>query len=408
VTAALDAADAGHLVQQSLASPDIVASLHRALSVDVLAVGKAAGPMLEAFTATSPVPTRHTLSIGIHDAGHPLPDERSVAAANQALHMAAATTERDLLVVLLSGGASALMALPSDGLELADKQATVRRLLEAGADITEVNTVRKHLSRIKGGRLAAASAGPVLTLAVSDVVGDNLSVIGSGPTVADPSTWNDALAVLDRRGGRRTFPAAAVAVLERGDRGELAETPKPGDTRLARSRAIVIGGRKEALAGARHAARALGFHVHVLTEPVVGEARDAARAYAEAIRQLRPSLRRPACVLSAGETTVTVRGRGRGGRNQEFALALVKPMAAMSPHVAAASVGTDGVDGPTDAAGALVDHTTLARSASAGVDADISLDNNDSYPFFLALNDLIQPGPTDTNVGDLQVFLIDE
>jgi glycerate 2-kinase len=146
----------------------------------------------------------------------------------------------------------------------------------------------------------------------------------------------------------------------------------------------------------------------VLTEPVVGEARDAARAYAEAIRQLRPSLRRPACVLSGGETTVTVRGRGRGGRNQEFALALVKPMAAMSPYVAAASVGTDGVDGPTDAAGALVDHTTLARSASAGVDADISLDNNDSYPFFLALNDLIQPGPTDTNVGDLQVFLIDE
>jgi glycerate 2-kinase len=408
VTAALDAADAGRLVQQSLASPEFVASLHRALFVDVLAVGKAAAPMLASFMATSPVPTRHTLAIGVQHAGHPLADERSVTAARRALQLAAGVTERDLLVVLLSGGASALMALPAEGLELADKQTTVRLLLEAGADITELNTVRKHLSRIKGGRLAAAAAGQMLTLAVSDVVGDDLSVIGSGPTVADRSTWDEALAVIDRRGGRRVFPAAAIAVLERGQRGELPETPKPGDRGLARSRAVVIGGSRDAVAGARHAARQLGFHVHVLAEPVVGEARDAAQAYAETIARLRRSVTTPACVLSAGETTVTVRGRGRGGRNQEFALALVRAMAAMSPHVAAASVGSDGVDGPTDAAGAFVDRTTLARAGSAGLDPDISLHNNDSYSFFLALNDLIRPGPTDTNVGDLQVFLIDE
>lgn len=408
MAAAIDSADAGRLVQRALSNPQAVAALNSALSVDVLAVGKAATPMLGAFVTTSPVPVRATIAVGVNDAGHPLPDDRSVLAARRALRLASDVTDHELMVVLLSGGASALMALPVEDLALADKQRTVRLLLEAGADITELNTVRKHLSGIKGGRLAAACAGSVLTLAVSDVVGDDLSVIGSGPTVADPSTWQQALDVIDRRGGRDGYPRAVVAILERGVQRVLPETPKPGHPRLSRSRAMAIGGRADALGGARIAAQTLGYRVHVLADPVVGDAREAARAHAEAIARLLPLLPRPACVLSAGETTVNVVGRGRGGRNQEFALAMVRPMAALGTPAAAASVGTDGVDGPTDAAGAFVDDTTLTRAGAAGLDPDAHLDDNNSYAFFLALNDLIRPGPTDTNVGDLQVVLIEE
>ncbi|MGH9345970.1 MAG: DUF4147 domain-containing protein, partial [Vicinamibacterales bacterium] len=281
--AAIEAADAGRLVQHSLASPEIVAQLHRALAVDVLAVGKAAASMAASFSATAPVPTRTTTTVGAGDAGHPLPDERSVAAATNALDLAAGVGADELLVVLLSGGASALLALPAEDLTLGDKQRTVRTLLEAAADIAELNTVRKHLSRIKGGRLAAACAGSVLTLAVSDVVGDDLSVIGSGPTVPDPSTWRMALDVIERRGGRHAYPPSAVAVLEHGLAGKRADTPKPGDARLSRSRALVIGGRREAIAGARRAARSFGYHVHVLTDPIVGDAREAARTHAATI-----------------------------------------------------------------------------------------------------------------------------
>ena len=406
--AAIEAADAGRLVQQSLSSPDIVALLHGALAVDVVAIGKAAAPMAAAFSATAPVPIRTTMTVGIRDAGHPVPDDRSVAAARNALDIAAAASGPDLLVVLLSGGASALMALPAEGLTLDDKQRTVRLLLAAGADITELNTVRKHLSAIKGGRLAAACAGTTLTLAVSDVVGDDLSVIGSGPTAPDPSTWQMALEVLHRRGGRGAYPAAAVRVLERGASSHLPDTPKAGDARLTRSRARVIGGRMDAVNGARHAARSLGYHVHVITDAVVGSARDAALAHAAVVARLMQSLPRPACVLSAGETTVHVTGGGTGGRNQEFALAMARPLASMQAAVAAASIGTDGIDGPTDAAGAIVDRTTLTRAAAAGLEPEVYLNENNSYTFFNTLNDLIRIGPTSTNVGDLQVVLVGE
>jgi glycerate 2-kinase len=395
-------------VQQSLSSPELVAALHRAHAVDVVAVGKAAVPMASAFAATAPVPTRTTMIVGVRDAGHPVPDQRSVAAARDALDVARAASERDLMVVLLSGGASALMALPAEGLTLEDKQRTVRLLLAAGADITELNTVRKHLSALKGGRLAAACGGSVLTLAVSDVVGDDLSVIGSGPTMPDPSTWRMALDVLERRGGAAAYPAAAVAVLEGGLAGRLQETPKPGDARLARARALVVGGRMDALAGGRHAAEALGYHAHVMADPIVGNARERGCEHAARVERLLQSLPRPACVLSGGETTVHVTGSGTGGRNQELALAMVRALAAMGAPVAAASVGTDGIDGPTDAAGAIVDRTTLARAAAAGMEPETYLDDNDSYAFFRNLNDLIRLGPTDTNVGDIQVVLVKE
>jgi glycerate 2-kinase len=310
--------------------------------------------------------------------------------------------------VLLSGGASALMALPASGLTLTDKQQSVRLLLSRAADISELNTVRKHLSAIKGGQLAAGCTGRMLTLAVSDVVGDDLSVIGSGPTVPDASTWSMALDVLDRRGGRDSFPPMVVERLEKGAGGSLPETPKPDDPRLSRSRAVVIGGRGDALAGARRAARARGFAAHVVEEPVVGDARAAALEHLARVQQLLDTIPRPACILSAGETTVHVVGSGKGGRNQEFALALAEEAASVGATVVIASVGTDGIDGPTDAAGAIVDSTTSARAAAAGLARDRYLADNNSYAFFLALNDLVRLGATDTNVGDLQVVLVGE
>jgi hydroxypyruvate reductase len=375
----------------------------------VLAAGKAAAAMLAAFAGAAPARATEALRIGSADAGHPVPDERSVAAASAAVELAGRAAADDLLVVLLSGGASSLMALPAAGITLADKQQAVRALLEAGADITELNTVRKHLSGIKGGRLAAACAGTTLTLAVSDVPGNDAAVIGSGPAVGDPSTWQMALGVLEKRGGLRAYPDAVVALLERGARGEVPDTPKPGDPRLARASARVIGSAADAIEGAVSAAESLGYHVIELLEPVTGEARAAAPDYLARAMAIARRSARPCCVLSRGETTVRVTGPGRGGRNQEFALAMAGPIAALDDVVVAASVGTDGIDGPTDAAGAVVDPTTLARAAANGLPAPADvLARNDSYTFFHALGDLIVTGPTGTNVSDLQIVLAGE
>jgi hydroxypyruvate reductase len=419
----------------ALAEPSLASRFTSATNVDVIAVGKAAGPMLSAFASSADRPLRAIEGIGPvrpdilpagtewHDSGHPIPDERSVGAARRALGIAAATAPGDVLVVLLSGGASALMALPADGISLEDKQETVRRLLRAGANIDELNTVRKHLSGIKGGRLAAAAAAPVVTLVISDVVGDDLSVIGSGPTMPDPSTFADALAVLARRDGHAAYPAPVVARLRRGEQGEVPETPKAGDPRIARSVARIIGGRMTAVEGAVEAARSRGYDVHVIDRPIVGEARDAARAFAEDVRSTIPGTKIPACVIGAGETTVHVTGSGVGGRNQEFALAMMAHLPgprlrqgfggqagpglpAAAGLLAFGSIGTDGIDGPTDAAGAIVDVTTADRAAALGLDPRRFLDNNDSYHFFGALDDLLRTGPTGTNVGDVQVALI--
>ena len=416
-------------MRDALRDPALAAQLNAAADIDAIAVGKASGPMLSAFVAAIGRPLRtmtgigpvrpDTLPAGVewHDSGHPIPDARSVKAARRALAIAAAASRRDLLVVLLSGGASALMALPAEGVTLEDKQHTVRQLLKGGATIDELNAVRKHLSAIKGGRLAAATAAPVITLVISDVVGDDLSVIGSGPTMPDPSTFAEALQVLDTRGGRGAFPPAVVASLQRGDRGEIAETPKADDPRMKQSTAHIIGGRMTAVEGAVEAARSRGFHVHVIDHPIVGEARDAARAFAAAIRQTITHLPPPACIIGAGETTVHVKGSGIGGRNQEFALAMVCDLAGRrlsSPTeptlhetaIAFGSIGTDGIDGPTDAAGAIVYSTTAQRAAARELDPTLFLNNNDSFNFFSALDDLVRTGPTGTNVGDVQVALI--
>lgn len=338
---------------------------------------------------------------------HPVPDERSVVAARAVHGVAVDAGESDLLVLLLSGGASALMALPADGLTLADKRQASAELLRAGAEVHRLNAVRKHLSAIKGGQLAAATRGAVLTLAVSDVAGDDLSAIGSGPTVADATTFADALNVLDTHGGRRRYPPAVVSRFVAGIEGRLPETPKPGDPRLARSRAIVIGGAQSAVEGARAAAVTLGYRVVVLETPVVGDAREAAGRLVATAARLRLEHAAPLCVVSAGETTVRVSGAGKGGRNQECALAMAETIGQLGPAAAATSVGTDGVDGPTDAAGGAVDTSTLARATAAGLASPrVYLDDNNSYPFLEGVGDLVRTGPTGTNVGDLQVILI--
>lgn len=340
------------------------------------------------------------------EGGHPLPTEGSVAAATRALSIAQRASADDLMVVLLSGGGSALMALPAELISLHDKQETAHRLMAHGADIYELNTVRKHVSLIKGGQLAAATPAATITLALSDVVGDDLSIIASGPTVPDNSTFSDALAVLARRGGAGAYPAAVVARLQAGIEGRVPDTPSSGDPRLARSKALVIGQQRGAIDGARRAAESLGYHVLVIAEPVTGEARSVAPEYVGRVAAGIANLPRPLCVIGAGETTVTVSGGGKGGRNQEFALAMVPALAALGAQVAAASIGTDGIDGPTDAAGAVVDSTTAQRAAALGLDAQRYLDDNNTYAFFDRLGDLIRTGPTSTNVGDLQVMLI--
>ncbi|HEY2906821.1 MAG TPA: DUF4147 domain-containing protein [Vicinamibacterales bacterium] len=340
-------------------------------------------------------------------AGHPTPNAASERAGRRALEIARSTTGDDLLLVLLSGGASALMAAPADGVSIGDKSATTARLLESGADIHALNTVRKHLSAVKGGWLAAAAAGPSLTLAISDVVGDDPSVIASGPTVADATTFEQALAVLEEFGGARAYPRAVVSRLEAGARGMLPDTPKPGDDRLARAATTVIGGRQNAMDGAAQEAEARGYHVMQIDDAVVGEARTTAVSHVRAVFARASSVGRPVCIISSGETTVHVTGRGRGGRNQEFALASAALLHETPSLSALASIGTDGVDGPTDAAGAIADSTTVPRAEKLGVPSPARyLDNNDSYTFFTRLGDLVKTGPTGTNVGDLQVILL--
>ncbi len=402
--------------------PNALATLARPLatvpSVRVLAVGKAAVAMFEAFRRAAPCAITEALVIGPHRpagwtgpaafiaGGHPLATAGSAAGGQRALTLAAAVPGDGMLVCLLSGGASALMAAPMAGLSLATKQRVVAQVMKAGGDIRALNAVRKHLSAVKGGRLAAACAGAVTTLAISDVIGDDLSVIGSGPCVPDASTWDDARDVLLRFTGGAAPDPDVLALTDAGRAGRIADTPKPGDARLARSSARVIGGRAEAMAAAAACAAALGYQPVVIPEAVAGEARASAQTWWREMRQRLADAGGPLAIVSSGETTVTVRGQGRGGRNQEFALALVDALQDAPRAVALVSIGTDGIDGPTDAAGAFVDPTSAARARAAGLAAPADyLDRNDSYVFFEALDDLARPGPSDTNVGDIQVLV---
>ena len=344
-------------------------------------------------------------SLAWFDAAHPFPDEHSLGAAIRALALAAEVGEGCLLV-LLSGGASSMLAAPAGAVTLEDKQRAASELMSAGMAIDRLNCVRKHLSAVKGGRLAAR-ARRCVTLAISDVHGpvpDDPAVIGSGPTVADPTTFRDALQVV--RDAGRGIPVAVTAHLERGIAGDEEETIKPGDPRLASTSYELIGNRHAAMEAAMRAAQARGYIVHSIPDATVGEARDAARRFLAEARWIADGAGRPLCVLASGETTVRVLGQGVGGRNQEFALAAVPAMAAIGRAAVLGSAGTDGRDGPTDAAGAIADSSTLARAMRAGLDWRAALTGNDSYRFFKPLGDLLSWEPTGANVGDLQILLI--
>lgn len=339
--------------------------------------------------------------IELNECGHPVPDEAGVSGARRILDIVRNATPLDLVICLVSGGASALLPLPGGQLTLAEKQETTRLLLECGANIHEINAVRKHISGIKGGRLAAeAFPAEVLSLILSDVIGNDLDVIGSGITAPDRSTFADVLAILDRFGLRERVPPPIRRHLEAAE----SETPKADHPAFRRTHNLVVGSNDLALNAAAARAKELGYRPMILSSFIEGETRDVARVHAAIAKEIRASgrpLRAPACVISGGETTVAIQGKGKGGRNQEFALAAALDIAGM-PSTVVLSGGTDGTDGPTDAAGAICDGQSVARSELSARD---HLTRNDSYPFFDALGDLIRTGPTGTNVMDVRLVL---
>jgi len=343
--------------------------------------------------------------IELNECGHPVPDAAGVDGASRIAAMAEQAGRDDLVLCLVSGGASALLPFPADPITLEEKQAVTKLLLACGANIHQINAVRKHISRIKGGQLARLAApATVHALLLSDVIGDDLDVIGSGPTAPDASTFARALEILDYFNIRERVPASVRERIEAGVRGEIPETPKPGDPVFARVRNVIVGGNRLALDAAAARAKALGYRTLVLSSRIEGETRDVARMHAAIAREIaadgRP-LKPPACVITGGETTVTLRGNGLGGRNQEFVLAAAIDLAGM-PETVVLSAGTDGTDGPTDAAGAIADGQTLSRRP----DAAAFLENNDSYHYFESLGDLLKTGPTNTNVMDVRVLLV--
>jgi glycerate 2-kinase len=342
--------------------------------------------------------------VEVVEAGHPLPDEAGVAGTRRMADLLALATGCDLVLAVISGGGSALLTLPAEGLSLADVQRTTDLLLRSGATIVELNTVRKHLSQIKGGGLARLAGGTsVVSLVLSDVVGDPLDAIASGPTVSDPTTFADARDVLERYALVERLPSAVRQRLQAGLDGRVADTPKPGAALFQCVQNVIVGNNRLAAEAAIQAAHGRGLNALLLSTFVEGEAREVARVAAALAKELvghdRP-VRKPACLVWGGETTVTVRGGGLGGRNQELALAAALAMDGL-PNVLFVALGTDGTDGPTDAAGAVATGETAARARALGLDPVAHLDDNDAYPLFDALGDLIRTGPTGTNVNDL-------
>jgi len=342
-------------------------------------------------------------------AGHPVPDEAGANATREIIAALSQAKKDDLILCLLSGGGSALLSYPADNLSLEDKQAMTRLLLGCGAKIQEINAIRKHLSRVKGGRLAQlASPATIVSLILSDVVGDHIESIASGPTAPDGTTFSDCWRIIERYGLIGQIPTTVRDFLEQGMQGKIAETPKPGDRLFEKVQNVIVGNNRTALLAAEHQAEALGYHTLILSSFIEGEAREAAlfhSAIAKEIISTDNPVSRPACVISGGETTVTIRSDGRGGRNQEFALAAAVEIDG-TEGVAILSGGTDGTDGPTDAAGGIVDGTTIKRAKNRGLEANYYLNRNDSYRFLQAAGDLLVTGPTFTNVMDLRLVLV--
>ena len=357
------------------------------------------------------VKTGHTLAtkrIAVVEAAHPIPDRAGLHATRRLLDLTQSLTPRDLLIVLLSGGASSLLPAPVAGVTLADKQRTTRLLLRSGATINEINVVRKHLSLVKGGGLAASTRARIVTLLLSDVMGDDLGSIGSGPTAGDLSTFSDAVEVLQRYRCWHAVPPAVRRYLHRGQKGDAPETLKPGSRRLRSVQHHIVGNNRMMLEAVARAAQQAGLHTKSVSHPVMGEARVAAKQLtdlAKAITEGPGSLKRPCCVIAGGETTVTVTGRGKGGRAQEFAASSAFEIAGL-PNTWVMALGTDGTDGPTDAAGAIVSGSTVARAKTLGIDLRSSLKRHNTYPALKALRCHIHTGPTGTNVNDLYLVLL--
>ena len=347
--------------------------------------------------------------VTLHEAAHPIPDAAGVQGANAAMELVRQAGADDLVFCLISGGGSALWPAPSAGISLAEKQQMTGLLIDCGARIDEINVIRKHLSGIKGGQLARLAApARLITLVLSDVVGDRLDAIASGPTVPDPTTFRDCLSILTRYDLLDRIPDSVHAHFQRGLAGDVAETPKAGDAVFELGQTVVVANNRLALRAAREAAEVRGYTTLLLASTLEGEARHVARMHAAIAQEICHSgqpVAPPACVISGGETTVTVRGDGKGGRSQEFALAAALHIAGLDGTVVL-SGGTDGSDGPTDAAGALADGRTLARAEALGLQPEAFLHRNDAYHFFQALDDLLLTGPTGTNVMDMYVVLV--
>ena len=422
------AADPENAIQRSvkvtgskLVVQDKVYNLARYDGVYVIGAGKAAAVMAQAVEARlGPwlnggivnVKYGHGIAlkrIEVNEAGHPVPDDAGIRGADRMIQLLRETGEKDLVLFLVSGGGSALLPCPAEGLTLGDKQKVTQLLLGCGATIHEINAVRKHLSLIKGGQMARlAHPSTLISLILSDVIGDDIDCIASGPTAPDKSTFNDCIRIIENHGIRHRMPLTVMAILERGKRGELEETPKENDAVFNKTHNVIIGNNLLALDSARQKSDELGYHSIILSSSFQGETKDAAKVHSALAKEILTTdhpVSRPACVISGGETTVIIKGNGLGGRNQEFALAAAMDIDGLEP-VVILSGGTDGTDGPTDAAGALADGRTIARARETGMDANTYLDRNDSYHFFQTLGDLLVTGPTHTNVMDLRLVLV--
>ncbi|HPQ45297.1 MAG TPA: glycerate kinase [Syntrophales bacterium] len=347
--------------------------------------------------------------VSVTEAGHPIPDESGVHGSERILNLLEETGEKDLVLCVISGGGSALLPMPAGGIALGDKQDTTQALLDCGADIHEINTIRKHISGIKGGRLAeAAFPATLVTLILSDVTGDDLDVIASGPTVPDRSTFRDCMAIVNKYDLEEKLPLPVITHLKNGVQGNVPDTPKPGNPVFDKTFALIIGSCALSVFAAKQKAVEFGYNTLILSSSIEGETRDVAKVHAAIAKEMVKSgnpVQPPGCVISGGETTVTIHGDGLGGRNMEFVLAAAMEIDGLE-GVTFLSGGTDGTDGPTDAAGAIADGTTVGNGRKRGYDAAGYLRNNDSYHFFEATGDLLITGPTLTNVMDLRIMLV--
>ncbi len=346
----------------------------------------------------------------IIEAGHPIPDQKGLEGAKRIKNLLNESGEQDLVIFLISGGGSALLPLPAHGITLEEKQKVTQLLLDCGADIKEINTIRKHISQMKGGWLAKfAYPATVIGFILSDVVGDPLDAIASGPAVPDSSTFEEAWKIIQKYDLVDKIPVSIRNHLLLGKEGKTEETPKAGNPAFEKIHHFLVGTNLHALHAVEKAATSHGFHSLILSSSIVGETREAARFHSAIAKEVLSSghpVSRPACIISGGETTVTIRGHGLGGRNQEFALAGALDISG-NQKIVLLSGGTDGTDGPTDATGAIADHKTILRAQSMGLDARTHLENNDAYPFFKKLGDLLITGPTHTNVMDIRILLVD-